>query len=160
MREFFHYRCARCELDCTSAASQLQVHHIDKNPGNNAFENLIPLCAVCHLQVEKEARLHAPNQERQAKMFAENTYLSAMQRLRESALARLARGSGAGFPENRGGRGTGTSSTRIGNRNDSRGGQRGKNRGVPKRKFGNGNLSPLPERILGALPPQTGQRLH
>ena len=63
IRELFDFYCARCGKDCRNsknAESVLQVHHIDENPGNNDLENLIPLCAACHLKIEKEARLHAP----------------------------------------------------------------------------------------------------
>ena len=62
VRLLFNHHCARCGKDCSNPSNSrdlLQVHHIDENPGNNQLENLIPLCSVCHLQIEKEARLHA-----------------------------------------------------------------------------------------------------
>ena len=64
VRLLFNHHCARCGRDCSNpkdSREMLQVHHIDENPGNNNLENLIPLCSVCHLQIEKEARLHAPH---------------------------------------------------------------------------------------------------
>lgn len=39
----FSHRCAICGAD------RPQIHHIDENPGNNAAENLVPLCANHHL---------------------------------------------------------------------------------------------------------------
>ncbi|MCH2269836.1 MAG: HNH endonuclease [SAR324 cluster bacterium] len=71
----------------------LQVHHIDENPANNALENLIPLCASCHLKIEKEARLHAPYHEKQMELFENQTYMSRMKEMRESALAKYGSGS-------------------------------------------------------------------
>ena len=66
----------------------LQVHHIDENPGNNNLENLIPLCSVCHLQIEKEARLHAPHAHIQHELFEDNSYLESMDALRKEAFER------------------------------------------------------------------------
>jgi len=66
----------------------LQVHHIDENPGNNDLENLIPLCASCHLKIEREARLHAPNHEKQMELFENQSYMSQMKKMRLSALAK------------------------------------------------------------------------
>ena len=64
----------------------LQVHHIDENPANNALENLIALCASCHLKIEGEARLHAPYREKQLELFEDHTYMSRMKEMRENAL--------------------------------------------------------------------------
>ena len=89
LRELFNYHCARCGLDCrnaNSANSVLQVHHIDENPGNNDIDNLIPLCASCHLKIEKEARLHAPSHGKQMELFEGQTYMDQMAKLRRSAL--------------------------------------------------------------------------
>ena len=66
----------------------LQVHHIDENPANNTFKNLIPLCASCHLKIEGEARLHAPYREKQLEFFEDHTYMSRMNEMRENALAK------------------------------------------------------------------------
>lgn len=89
VRELFNYHCARCEKDCRktkNAQMVLQVHHIDENPANNALENLIPLCASCHLKIEGEARLHAPYREKQLELFEDHTYMSRMKEMRENAL--------------------------------------------------------------------------
>ncbi|MDG1178743.1 MAG: HNH endonuclease signature motif containing protein [SAR324 cluster bacterium] len=91
VRELFNYHCARCEKDCRktkNAQMVLQVHHIDENPANNALENLIPLCASCHLKIEGEARLHAPYREKQLELFEDHTYMSRMKEMRENALAK------------------------------------------------------------------------
>ena len=66
----------------------LQVHHIDENPANNSLENLIPLCASCHLKIEGEARLHAPYREKQLELFEDHTYMCRMNEMRENALAK------------------------------------------------------------------------
>ena len=87
VRELFNYHCARCNKDCRktkNAQMVLQVHHIDENPANNALENLIPLCASCHLKIEGEARLHAPYREKQLELFEDHTYMSRMNEMREN----------------------------------------------------------------------------
>jgi len=66
----------------------LQVHHIDENPANNRLENLIPLCASCHLKIEREARLHAPYRKKQMELFEDQTYMSKMREMRELALVK------------------------------------------------------------------------
>ena len=91
VRELFNYYCARCANDCRqtkNAQMILQVHHIDEDPENNALENLIPLCASCHLKIEGEARLHAPYREQQLELFEDHTYMSRMKEMRENALAK------------------------------------------------------------------------
>ena len=96
VRELFDFYCARCGKDCrnsNNAESVLQVHHIDENPGNNDLENLIPLCAVCHLKIEKEARLHAPYNETQMELFENQSYMQQMKNMRQSALEKYALGS-------------------------------------------------------------------
>ena len=67
----------------------LQVHHIDENPLNNKLENLIPLCASCHLKIESEARLHAPNCEKQLELFEDYTYTTMMKEMRINALIKF-----------------------------------------------------------------------
>ena len=89
VRELFDFYCARCHKDCRNsknADSVLQVHHIDENPGNNELENLIPLCAACHLKIEKEARLHAPYNAIQLELFENQSYMQQMKNMRQSAL--------------------------------------------------------------------------
>ena len=89
VRELFDFYCARCDKDCRNsknADSVLQVHHIDENPGNNELDNLIPLCAACHLKIEKEARLHAPYNAIQLELFENQSYMQQMKNMRQSAL--------------------------------------------------------------------------
>ena len=89
VRELFDFYCAKCGKDCRNSKnskSVLQVHHIDENPGNNDLENLIPLCATCHLKIEKEARLHAPYNETQLELFENQSYMLQMKNMRQSAL--------------------------------------------------------------------------
>ena len=89
VRELFDFYCARCGKDCRNsknADSVLQVHHIDENPGNNELENLIPLCATCHLKIEKEARLHAPYDAIQLELFENQSYMQQMKNMLQSAL--------------------------------------------------------------------------
>ena len=92
IRELFNYYCARCGLNCRNNKNNkktiLQVHHIDENPGNNDLENLIPLCASCHLKIEGEARLHAPYHEKQMELFENQTYFTQMSEMRNVALAK------------------------------------------------------------------------
>ena len=95
VRELFDFYCARCGKDCRNskhAQSVLQVHHIDENPGNNDLGNLIPLCAACHLKIEKEARLHAPYNEIQLELFENQSYMQQMKNMRQSALEKFGLG--------------------------------------------------------------------
>ena len=96
VRELFDFYCAKCGKDCRNSKnskSVLQVHHIDENPGNNDLENLIPLCATCHLKIEKEARLHAPYNETQLELFENQSYIEQMKNMRQSALEKYGLGS-------------------------------------------------------------------
>ena len=96
VRELFDFYCARCAKDCRkskNADSVLQVHHIDENPGNNDLGNLIPLCAACHLKIEKEARLHAPYNGTQLELFENQSYMQQMKNMRQSALKKCGLGS-------------------------------------------------------------------
>ena len=91
IRELFNYYCARCGTYCRNINNKkltLQVHHIDENPSNNDLENLIPLCASCHLKIEGEARLHAPYHEKQLELFENRTYFTQMREMRNVALAK------------------------------------------------------------------------
>ena len=88
VRELFDFFCAKCGKNCRNskkADSVLQVHHIDANPGNNDLENLIPLCATCHLRIEKEARLHAPYDVIQQELFENQSYIKQMKIMRQNA---------------------------------------------------------------------------
>ena len=96
VRELFDFYCAKCGKDCRNSKnskSVLQVHHIDENPGNNELENLIPLCATCHLKIEKEARLHAPYNAIQLELFENQSYMQQMKDMRQSALEKYGLGS-------------------------------------------------------------------
>ena len=91
IRELFNYYCARCGTYCRNKKDNkivLQVHHIDENPENNDLENLIPLCASCHLKIEGEARLHAPYYEKQMELFENQTYFTQMREMRNVALVK------------------------------------------------------------------------
>ncbi|MBG55555.1 MAG: HNH endonuclease [Deltaproteobacteria bacterium] len=88
VRELFDFFCAKCGKNCRNSKksdSVLQVHHIDANPGNNDLENLIPLCATCHLKIEKEARLHAPYDVIQLELFENQSYIKQMKIMRQNA---------------------------------------------------------------------------
>jgi hypothetical protein len=41
-----HYKLT-CQI-CNTITDELDIHHIDYNKKNNLFENLIPLCKICH----------------------------------------------------------------------------------------------------------------
>ena len=95
VRELFDFFCAKCGKNCRNskkADSVLQVHHIDANPGNNDLENLIPLCATCHLRIEKEARLHAPYDVIQLELFENQSYMKQMNNMRKQALEKYGLG--------------------------------------------------------------------
>lgn len=66
VKEEAGWKCQRCWAPHTQGhpARTLTVHHKDRNPANCKKENLIALCARCHLQ--EEHRLRAA--ERQAKI--------------------------------------------------------------------------------------------
>jgi NAD-dependent dihydropyrimidine dehydrogenase PreA subunit len=56
------WMCEQCGADCWDPISRqniLTVHHIDHNPANCDPDNLIALCAVCHLRAD--AVWHAHN---------------------------------------------------------------------------------------------------
>lgn len=47
-----NYECEGCGQYGNRFNNPLTVHHIDFNPQNNASENLLLLCARCHLKVQ------------------------------------------------------------------------------------------------------------
>lgn len=56
------WMCETCGADClypTSQRTRLTVHHLDHNPANCEPQNLIALCAPCHLAAD--AAWHARN---------------------------------------------------------------------------------------------------
>lgn len=92
IRSIYNYHCANCFKDCSNPKfykDKLQVHHIDENPRNNKFDNLIPLCSSCHLKIEKEARVHAPYSHLQQELFKDSTYKLRMEEMRSQALNRF-----------------------------------------------------------------------
>ena len=52
-------RCCTPGQPCPDRRFVLTVHHIDHDPANNARDNLIALCAPCHLAAD--AAHHARN---------------------------------------------------------------------------------------------------
>jgi len=42
---------------CVCQTPFVQIHHVDGNRSNNAFENLAPLCPNCHSQAHSDAKL-------------------------------------------------------------------------------------------------------
>ena len=55
------WKCERCGKQCRKPgepfdthARTLTVHHIDRDPGNCSPDNLIALCAGCHLAAHRE----------------------------------------------------------------------------------------------------------
>jgi 5-methylcytosine-specific restriction endonuclease McrA len=55
------WRCVRCGRphDPTSGYS-LTVHHLDRDPSNCVWWNLLALCQRCHLSVQGRVRLERP----------------------------------------------------------------------------------------------------
>ncbi len=65
------WRCAACGMKCREPGETfdthrrtLTVHHIDHRPENCAPENLIALCAGCHLKAD--AKYHAEHRRQKA----------------------------------------------------------------------------------------------
>lgn len=46
------YTCEGCGQHGSRLRNPLTVHHIDFNPQNNSMDNLLLLCAKCHLRVQ------------------------------------------------------------------------------------------------------------
>jgi len=47
-----NYTCEGCGQYGSRPGNPLTVHHIDFNPANNPPDNLLLLCAKCHLKVQ------------------------------------------------------------------------------------------------------------
>jgi 5-methylcytosine-specific restriction endonuclease McrA len=43
-----------CPFCSNDDVDHFQIHHIDENPENNTFENLIMVCAICHSKITKK----------------------------------------------------------------------------------------------------------
>lgn len=53
--------CVRCGAPHVNRAGyMLTVHHLDMNPSNSAWYNLLPLCCKCHLQIQHRVILERP----------------------------------------------------------------------------------------------------
>lgn len=54
-------RCVRCNRHHDPENGYtLTVHHLDMNPANNAWWNLLPLCQRCHLSVQARVVIERP----------------------------------------------------------------------------------------------------
>jgi 5-methylcytosine-specific restriction endonuclease McrA len=61
-KERAQFMCEKCGADClepTTQANRMSVHHLDHDPSNCDPDNLLALCAVCHLRMD--AMHHARN---------------------------------------------------------------------------------------------------
>ena len=58
------WRCEQCKLvhNPNSASTTLTVHHKDGDPSNCADDNLIALCAPCHLRAQRTTHLYEARQ--------------------------------------------------------------------------------------------------
>lgn len=55
------WQCVRCGHDHDPKAGYtLTVHHLDINPGNSAWWNLLPLCQRCHLSIQSRVYIDRP----------------------------------------------------------------------------------------------------
>lgn len=66
------WKCEKCGKQCRKPGETfdthsrtLTVHHIDGNPGNCSPENLIALCAGCHLAAHRRERKQNGHQNNQ-----------------------------------------------------------------------------------------------
>lgn len=50
-KRVFQEAGSKCAFCPETYIVSLQIHHIDGNPSNNAFENLILVCALCHTKI-------------------------------------------------------------------------------------------------------------
>ena len=72
VKESVGWTCQLCGKECRKPGERLDthkrtltVHHLDHQPENCARENLIALCAPCHLKAD--AKFHAENRKRKVK---------------------------------------------------------------------------------------------
>jgi 5-methylcytosine-specific restriction endonuclease McrA len=52
IREKNGFKCSNCKIDLNQDKKYLDVHHIDRNKQNNLYENLLPLCVLCHASID------------------------------------------------------------------------------------------------------------
>lgn len=45
---------SNCPICNDRNVDHFEIHHIDENPQNNAFENLLMLCPICHSKITKK----------------------------------------------------------------------------------------------------------
>ena len=50
-KRVFQEAGSKCVFCSESEVVALQIHHIDDDPANNAFENLLLVCATCHTKI-------------------------------------------------------------------------------------------------------------
>lgn len=54
-------KCVRCnERHDPERGFTLTVHHLDMNPSNSAWWNLLPLCQRCHLSIQSRVVIERP----------------------------------------------------------------------------------------------------
>lgn len=58
-RESVGNKCIRCDSPSVPGKI-LTVHHFDGDKANDAWWNLLPLCQVCHLQIQAKVDPHQP----------------------------------------------------------------------------------------------------
>lgn len=82
VKESVDWRCQDCGVQCYRPGEPavdrrlvLTVHHIDHNPGNCDDDNMIALCAPCHLWADAEH--HARNAKRTRARRAGQLWLSS-----------------------------------------------------------------------------------
>lgn len=61
VKEQAGWKCVRCgHPHDPKAGYVLTVHHLDMDPGNSRWWNLLPLCQRCHLQIQHKVVLDRP----------------------------------------------------------------------------------------------------
>ena len=61
VKEDANWTCVRCAHPHNPQnVRTLTVHHLDMNPGNSAWWNLLPLCQACHLSIQGRVYLDRP----------------------------------------------------------------------------------------------------
>jgi 5-methylcytosine-specific restriction endonuclease McrA len=61
VKEAAEWKCVRCGHPHDPASGHtLTTHHLDLDPGNNAWWNTLALCQRCHLSIQARVVLHRP----------------------------------------------------------------------------------------------------
>jgi hypothetical protein len=68
---------SKCPFCGEAEVVSLQVHHIDGDPANNSFENLIPPCATCHTKISSGIMSQADVRRRKNQLGQPNGGLAA-----------------------------------------------------------------------------------